>query len=323
MLSIIIVNYNTKTCLEACITHLKQADIGDLTEIIVVDNASTDGSVAMLTRSFPEVTLITNWENTGFAAANNQALDFAAGDYVLFLNPDTLVAPNAIRKVLDHMRAKPEIGLCGVRLVDGSGVPQPSARRFPSPWTKLAAMSGLAHRFPASELFNADTYGAIDHGGRMAVDWVPGAFALCRREALEQAARFDERFFLYFEETDLCRAMARKGWQVWYVGDAEVVHIGGASTSRGDARFDRHARQNRRYRMLSEWLYFRKHGGLATVLAGAGVELVWHVCRLVKNTLMLSRARMAKARESAALLGLLAGSLLETRFGRLSPPRPW
>ena len=323
MLSIIMVSYNSKEVIDRCLASLRASRIRGPVEIIVVDNHSQDGTPAMIEENFPEVDLIVNRENKGFAAANNQGLAAAMGDFVLLLNPDTVVRPQTIQRALDFMAANPQAGLCGARLMSPEGVQQPSARRFPDAWTKCLTLSGISRRFPGSRVFNGHEYGHVNQSQDVEVDWVPGAFALCRREALGGMPLFDERFFLYYEETDLCRRLKQAGWKVYFVAGAEVVHIGGASSATTKESFDRHARQVRKYRMRSEWLYFYKNHGLMSVWATAGVEFGWHLLRLVKNLCSLSKTHIAKANDSLTLLTLLTRSLMETRFGRVSPPRPW
>lgn len=318
MLSIIIVNYNTKALLRACINSLKENTVNRMVEIIVVDNHSSDGSVAMLAREFPEVSLIANDTNLGFAAANNQALASAMGDYVLFINPDAAPEGDAVQAALDFMDSHPDAALCGGMLVNGEGRPQPSARRFPDWASKLLTLSGLAARFPASAVFNGHDGAGVNQNDAQMVDWVPGAFALCRRAMLERVDAFDERFFLYFEETDLCRALRRAGGKIYYLPHVRVRHLGGASAKKKGEDFDAAAAQVRGFRMRSEWLYFRKNHGLVSVLLNAGVELLWHGLRCLKNI-----GRPGRVGESAHVLRLLTCTLLETRFGRVSPPRPW
>ena len=324
MLSVIIVSYNTRDMLRQCLDRLFDAGYRQKLEVFVVDNNSADNSAEMVRREYPQVILIANPTNLGFAAANNQAWSHANGDYILLLNPDAFVKPGAIDNAVAFMDSHPQCGLCGGRLVKPDGSLDPSARRFPGALGKFFTISGLRSRYPASPVFARHEFGGFGHNVPMEVDWVPGTFTLYRRKLLEEHGLFDERFYIYYEETDACLAAKRLGWQVYFIPDAEVVHVGGASSkTRKDQQFDSGANQLLQFRMRSEWLYFRKNSGLAAVLANAGVEYGWHLLRLLIN-LLPGRAEGAhKRRTSAAVLQEIHRSLWVTRFGGQAPPVPW
>lgn len=324
MLSVIIVSYNTREILKKCLTRLQGGRPLIPMEVIVIDNASTDHSVTMLKAYFPEVRLVTNTSNRGFAVACNQGLRKARGSYILFLNPDCFVQQDALQRVVNFMWHHSKVGICGGLLVNPEGVQQPSARKFPNLLTKAITLSGLGRLFPNSKLVNGHDFLPTEAlSGQMETDWVPGAFAMCRREALEEVGGFDERYFLYYEETDLCRAVKLKGWQVYVVPQAVVVHIGGASSKTTNENIDPQAAQITRYRMLSEWLYFRKNHGLLGVAVQAGFEMAWYGLRWLKQRLQNPAENKYSRLSLENHLAMLKQTLMSSRFGSVSPVHPW
>ncbi|MGI9241423.1 MAG: glycosyltransferase family 2 protein [Verrucomicrobiales bacterium] len=175
-IGVIIVSYNTRDQLALCLESLRAQNYAGKTEIIVVDNASGDRSAEMVSEQFPDVTLIANQENLGFAAANNQAFTITDAEMICLVNPDTLVCEGALTRSVEHLIQNPETGLCGGLLVDEDGQRHPSGRRFPSALGKLLTLSGLAARFPDSKFFGGQDYGWFDYGSPIQVEWVPGAF---------------------------------------------------------------------------------------------------------------------------------------------------
>lgn len=253
-LTVIIVSWNVAALLEACLNSLLAvADVGNI-RIIVVDNASIDGTAEMVRERFPQVELVSNNVNLGFTKANNQALALNASPYVLLLNPDTLVRPGALRQMLDFMRANPNVGLVGPRLVYGDGQSQPSMRRFPTLPMAMAESTPWEWHFPNNRL--ARVYRMLDEPADAArdVDWVTGACMLIRYEVVGQVGMLDERFFMYSEELDWCRRIAAAGWRIVYLPSAVVVHLEGQSS--GQVVAARHIRFN-----TSKVLYFFKHHG--------------------------------------------------------------
>ena len=201
--SVIVVNYNTAHLLHRMWDALQRSR-GDLRlQIIVVDNASRDDSVAMLRRDFGEAQLIVNETNVGFGRANNQGLALATGRYVLLLNTDAFVAPDTLRKTVAYMDAHAECGVLGVRLVGSDGELQPSCRYFPTPWNTFLARTGLARFFPPVRMVDDMSW---DHASVRECDWVVGCYYLVRREVIDQVGLFDPRYFLYCEEVDHCRS---------------------------------------------------------------------------------------------------------------------
>lgn len=322
-LSVIIVSYNTSQLLRDCLTSLVQNDCSHEVEIFVVDNDSRDDSVAMVRQHFPQVKLIANNQNKGFAAANNQAYRELQGDFIVLLNPDARLQPGSLDRITAFMLAHPQVGICGGRVVNPQGQLEPSARRFPNSFFKFLIISGLSDKFASSRFFARADYKYFDHQTPLEVDWVPGTFTVLRREMLEQIGFFDERFFLYYEETDLCLRARRAGWQVYFYPGAEVVHVGGAcSKTRKDLQLDLGGSQLLKFRMRSELLYFRKNFGLAAMLANAAVELVFHLVRYVAN-LWPGEAYRHKRAYSLAIVRHGLQALHDTHWGRVSPATPW
>jgi len=234
-ISVIIVSYNVKEFLRGAIASVERSlETGRLTgEIMVVDNASGDGSAAMVAAEFPNVRLYALDENIGFGRANNLALKDAQGEQLLLLNPDTIVAEDTLRTMVDFMRAKPEAGLAGCKLLNGDGTFQLSCRRgFPTPWASFTKLFGLATLFPNSPLFARYhlTYLPVDQ--TYEIDALMGAFMILSRPAYEATRGFDEQFFMYGEDIDLCWRVKEAGYKVFYVHSTATIHFKGESTRR-------------------------------------------------------------------------------------------
>lgn len=226
-LSIIIVNWNTCALLTDCLNAIGAHPPSAPVEVWVVDNASADGSADRVRAQFPEIKLIENRENRGFARANNQAVVQCSGDYILFLNSDAFVQADTLNAMLALMEAQPGIGALGPRLLNPDGSFQASYAKFPTLWSEWALLTGLARWTVGSYAPSPrPTPGERAH----AVDWVPGAALMVRRATLAQVGNLDEAYFMYSEETDLCWRMRQAGWEVWYLPEAVVTHIGGASS---------------------------------------------------------------------------------------------
>ena len=324
MVSVVIVSYNTReilrNCLEALFENSREVDM----EVFVVDNNSADDSSAMVQHDFPSIHLIANNQNLGFAAANNQAFALASGQYIILLNPDAYIRHASIKHCIAFMEQTPQCGLAGGKIISPEGRLEPSARRFPSALSKLLTLSGLSGKFPLSPILNRHEFGGFAHDHPQEVDWVPGTFTIIRKTMLDAIGAFDERFYIYYEETDLCLRAKKAGWKVFFIHDAEVMHIGGAcSKTRKDKTFDNKAAQVLTFRMRSEWLYYFKNKGIIAVLSSAGVELLWHAARYMKNLLLPFGHAEKKRSAAAAVISQIMQSLKETNFGTFSPPSPW
>lgn len=223
-LSIIIVNWNTRQLLLDCLRSLEASQLW--VEVIVVDNASSDDSAMAVRAAFPNVRVIENTTNRGFAAANNQAIAQSRGRYVLLLNSDTVVLPHALDRMVAFADAHPTVGVVGAQLLNGDGTLQPSWAAFP----------GIRSEVLGKNLRVCRPYAETAAGPAYAVDWVGGAALLARRTAIDQAGPLDEQYFMYSEETDWCYRIKQCGWEVCYLSTASVVHLGGQSSRQASLR---------------------------------------------------------------------------------------
>ena len=227
-LSVVIVNYNVRLLLEECIKSVENALDGIEGDIFVVDNNSSDGSVEYIRERFPKVHIIANKENLGFARANNQAIRMTDAEYILLLNPDTVVYENTLQGCLDFMDANPEAGGVGVRILTREGNAAPESRRaLPTPWVAFLKMLGFTRRYYMSHL-------PWDKPGRIEV--VSGAFCMLRHKALDQIGLLDEDFFMYGEDIDLSYRLLKGGWQNWYL-PYDIIHYKGESTQKSSFRY--------------------------------------------------------------------------------------
>lgn len=323
-LSVVIVSFNTRGLLAECISSAMRECHGLTAEIIVVDNGSSDGSAAMVEAEFPDALLVRSNENLGFGRANNLGFQAAGGRYVVLLNSDAFMAPGTLSRALAYMDSTPRCGMLGARLVGRDGVDQPSARQFPSLFNDMLHLTGLSARFPHSPVLGAPDRTWADPTEPVETDWVPGAFAVIRRQALKEVGYFDERFFLYYEEVDLCRRLKDKGWTVAYRPELVVTHFGGESSKTVKRlTLSGAGSQLTLWRMRSALLYYRKHHGIAGALGARLLEGSWHGLRALKNALRRSPEARVKRDESKAILALLGCAWQETRGGRVSPPQPW
>jgi len=230
-LSVLIVNYNVKAYIDQCLRSVQRASQGLQVEVIVVDNASSDGSVAHIQKHFPWVTCIASPENLGFGRANNLAAAQAKGEFVLYLNPDTVVPEDNFRRALDVMRSKPEIGSMGCRMIDGSGHFLPESKRgLPTPAVALYRILGLAKLFSRHPSFGAYYAGHLAPDASGYVDVHCGAWMLMRGSVLQEIGGFDEAFFMYGEDIDLSYRVVQAGYRNYYLADSPILHYKGEST---------------------------------------------------------------------------------------------
>ena len=237
-LSVVIVNYNVKYFVELAISAVMAANKNIATEIFVVDNCSTDGSVAFLQQRFPSIQVIANKENVGFSAANNQAIRISSGEYVLLLNPDTVVAEDTFEKCIAFMEQHPDAGGLGVRMIDGTGAFLPESKRaFPGPAVAFYKAFGLSGLFPKSKVFGAYHLGFLDEKANHPVDVLAGAFMMMRRKVLDHTGLLDEHFFMYGEDIDLSYRIRQSGHTNYYLADAPIIHFKGESTKKGSLNY--------------------------------------------------------------------------------------
>lgn len=231
LISIIIVTYNSRREIDQCLTTLF-ADLGAMpAQVIVVDNASTDGTPEHLAAQWRQVELLKQAHNRGFAAANNLGLAVARGDAILLLNPDTRVQAGAIGAMLNALDRHADVGVVGPQLLNSDSSLQPSCREFPNVLTHFIGMTELYRIGWVRRLFRRWLSSLSDHRTARYVDWVSGACLLVRRSAIDAVGSMDERFFIYGEELDWQYRMAQYGWRVWFEPSAQIVHAGGASTA--------------------------------------------------------------------------------------------
>lgn len=234
-LSVIIVNYNVRQFLENALASLYRAMEGIDGEIFVVDNASDDGSVEMVREKFPDVRLIENRANLGFARANNIALNLSQGSHLLLINPDTVVQEDTLRVMLQFFVSHPDAGLAGCKILNPDGTFQlPCRRSFPTPWVAFTKIMGLGALFPGSRLFGKYNLTYLSEDETYNVDAVSGSFMMVSRKAYEKVGGLDETFFMYGEDLDWCYRIAQSGFQVYYVHSTKIIHFKGESTRRSD-----------------------------------------------------------------------------------------
>ena len=232
-LSVIIVNYNVRQFLESALASIRRAMEGIRGEIFVVDNASDDGSAEMVRTQFPEVILIQNDENLGFARANNIALARARGTYILLINPDTIVQEDTLKDMIRFFDDNPDVGLAGCKILNPDGTFQlPCRRSFPTPWVAFTKITGLSTLFPKSPLFGRYNLTYLSPDETYEVDAVSGSFMMIRGSVYRAIGGLDEKFFMYGEDLDWCYRVRESGSKVYYVHTTKVVHFKGESTRR-------------------------------------------------------------------------------------------
>ncbi|MFC1553722.1 glycosyltransferase family 2 protein [candidate division KSB1 bacterium] len=230
-LSIIIVSYNAKDYLEKALLTVQFAVSGFSSEIFVVDNASDDGSPDMIKEKFPDVILIENNVNTGFARANNAALKRSEGKFILLLNPDTIVKENTFKIVFKAFEEYPEAGAAGCKILNEDGSLQLSCRRsIPTPWITFTRMLGLSRIFPQSRIFAKYNLTYLDADEVAEVEALSGAFIMVRREVLDKTGYLDEQFFMYGEDLDWCYRISQAGYKIIYYPKTSITHYKGRST---------------------------------------------------------------------------------------------
>ncbi len=237
-LSVVIVNYNVKYFLEQCLHSVLKASAKTDTEIFVVDNNSVDGSIDMVEKKFPDVKLIPNKDNKGFSKANNQAIELSTGEYILLLNPDTIVEEDTFGKIVRFMDAHPEAGGLGVKMIDGSGKFLPESKRgLPTPTVAFYKMFGLAKLFPRSKTFGKYHLSYLDQNKIHEVDVLAGAFMLLRKSVLDKIGLLDETFFMYGEDIDLSYRITQAGFKNYYFPETRIIHYKGESTKKSSVNY--------------------------------------------------------------------------------------
>jgi GT2 family glycosyltransferase len=322
--SIVIVSLNTRDVLRECLESVRRKSVSLRVQTIVVDNNSRDGSQEMVEREFPEVLLIRSQANLGFGGANNLGFQSAQGRYIVLLNSDAFLTEGALERSVEHMDENRNAGLGGGRLIGRDGLLQPSARKFPTILDDLIVRTGLAARFPHSRFFGRfdRTWANVMEAAE--VDWVPGAYSIIRAEVLSTVGAFDERFFLYSEEIDLCKRIKALGYSICYWPDIAIVHIGGESSRQIKIlELSKVGSQLTLWRMRSSLLYYRKHSGLLTTALAMAAEIFWYWLRFFRRQFSPNPDRRSSAKTELKLAGMMAQAWRETKGGKLSPVQPW
>ncbi|HVP36196.1 MAG TPA: glycosyltransferase family 2 protein, partial [Terriglobales bacterium] len=259
-LSIIIVSYNVKEFISECLRSIFNSKIQKEFEVIVVDNGSKDKTVKMIRKDFMKVYLIENNENKGFAAANNQGLNKAKGEFVLFLNPDTSVLSEAIEKSMTFLSETPEAGAVGCKILNQDGSLQPSCKSFPDFWNYFFESTFLYKLFPKNRLFGRFYMTSFDYNVIREVDMVSGAFLMAPKRLIEEVGGWDERFFIYSEETDLCYRIRRANKKIFFIPQAQIIHYGSRSTSQEPVKMFLQDHRGR-------YLFMRKHYNALSIIS--------------------------------------------------------
>ncbi len=269
-LSVVIVNYNVKHYLEQCLNSVCKA-VGNVpsAEVIVVDNASSDGSVEYIRERFPDINLIASDKNLGFARANNLAIRQSKGEYVLLLNPDTIVAENTFAHFVDFMDKHPDAGACGAYMLHTDGTFALESRRgLPTPFVAFCKMSGLTSLFPKSHIFGRYYMRYLNEREINPIEIVSGAYMFLRREALDKAGLLDEDFFMYGEDIDLSYRILKSGYQNYFV-PSPILHYKGESTEKSSYRYT-----HTFYQAMQ--LFFRKHYSHYSIMVSLPISLaIW------------------------------------------------
>ena len=297
-LNVVIVNYNVKDFLHQCLLSVEKAAKGIETQVYVVDNCSQDGSVEYLRRLHPQVQFIENQENLGFARANNKAIRQSDGEYVLLLNPDTIVTENTLHECVTFMDAHPEVGCVGVKQLKSDGSFALESRRgVPTPFTAFCKMSGLCSLFPKNRKLGRYYMQYLDNDQANEIEIISGAFMFLRRSALNESGYLDEDFFMYGEDIDLSYRLLKRGWKNWYL-PTPILHYKGESTNKVSYRYV-HAFYEA---ML---IFFRKHYGHLSFLYTLPVKSAILVKAALAYLAMRMRRHGDDKKELAAYLSTL------------------
>ena len=303
--SVIIVNFNVKHFLEQALLSAARATEGISAEIFVVDNASQDGSLEMLREKFPRVRWICNTENVGFATANNQAIKLATGEFILLLNPDTILEEETISNSVKFMEEHPKCGALGAQMLDGSGQFLPESKRgLPTTRVALFKMSGLSRIFSTSSYFNAYHQGHLNNDAAHSVDILAGAYMFMRKSVLDKIGLLDENFFMYGEDIDLSYRIKNAGFENYYLPQARIIHYKGESTKKGSLNY---IRMFYGAMQLFYQKHFKQSSFILSLLVGIGIRF-GAVFGLIKSGWQRYRLPLLD------LLGIVLGLLILSKF---------
>jgi GT2 family glycosyltransferase len=273
MVSVIIVSWNARACLEQCLASLTQETCRYPMEIIVVDNASSDGSAECVENQFPHVRLVRNDSNLGFARANNVGIAQSKGRYLCLVNSDVKVLKDCITRLVDYCEEHLQVGMVGPRVLGGDGKLQRSCRGFPNLWNMFCRALALDTFFPRVKAFCGYALSHWPHDTLTEVDILSGCFWLARRDAAEGVGGLDESFFMYGEDMDWCRRFRSAGWELVFVPGAEAIHYGGASSANAPVRFAVELQR-------ADFQYWRKHYSSLKVASYFLLACLYNVFRI-------------------------------------------
>ena len=308
--SVIIVNWNTKEFLRNCLRSVYECAGAVNYEIIVVDNASTDGSVKMVKNGFKDVIVIENTENRGFAAANNQGMAVAKGRYVLLLNSDTIVLENSIANTVRFADENMRVAVTGCQVLNPDGTIQRTCFKFPSILNMLLSSTYLYKLFPKSRFFGREQMTWWDRSDVRQVDVVTGCFMLVRREVIEQVGPMDERFFMYGEETDWCYRFWKNGWKIMFAPVGQIIHFGGQSAVKRPVAMIVQLR-------LSILKFVKKHYGWPSHLIARFLVALFFAVRL-PVWLAMALVRPPVRAEAAIKMKAYSTGVVSALFGQIS-----
>lgn len=314
VVSAIVVSWNTRDMTLDCLRSIEADCVSVAHEIIVIDNASTDGSPDAISEALPGVILIRNEKNLGFARANNQGIAAARGRYLALINSDAIVLPGCLSELIEVLEEQPDIGLIAPRILGRDRRLQPNCLRFPSYWNRFCESAGLSRLFPDADWLGDTQLSERHLGVRRDVDILVGCFWLARAKAVRRIGPLDADFFMYGEDMDWCRRFWRGGWRVVYDPAAVAIHYGGASSDLQPTRFFIQLQR-------SILRYWRKHHGRAGWVYCAAMIALHQLVRLAAGTALyvLRPARRAeigrKIRRNAACLAWLAGGQRSQQAG--------
>jgi GT2 family glycosyltransferase len=300
--SVVIVSWNTRDILRGCLRSIFEQTREVSFEVFVVDNNSHDGSAEMVRAEFPEVKLIVNAENRGFATACNQGMRATSARFTLLLNPDTIILDNAIFRCVQYANLHPDVGVVGCQVLEDEHRISPTGFSFPSPLNVFLALSGLSRAFPRSRLFGRPELSWWDRRTEQDVNVVTGMFMLVRREAIAQVGLMDESYFVYSEEADWCYRFARAGWRRVFTPCAQIIHLDGGAKSTSQVSTKMFVQLQK-----SSMIYHRKNLGLASWLLVKGIYVgsnfvrmvAWFILSVVNHD---PRTRRRSAAAKAALI---------------------
>jgi GT2 family glycosyltransferase len=302
--SIVIVSYNVAGYLRGCLDSIRK-ETSCAHEIIVVDNNSTDDSVAIAGSFMPGLKLVQKHENVGFARANNQGFGMAQGRYIFMLNPDVVVMDRAIDKLVDFMDKNPEIGACGPKNVSPDMSLQLNCHHFPTLSMILVEYLRLKRKFQKRRFFGREhmTYWSYDEVKD--VDWITGASLMIRKEALDEVGWLDEDYFMYSEESDLCYRLKKKRWRVAFYPEASILHYGGQS-SLSQQQQTVHSKTITKYLHQSRYLFFRKNYGKGREWLLRALDILYFSLSYVKNKVQFRKSDRQEKMDYARIVLRLA-----------------